>query len=67
MNKNRIGGLRWRAKRPLTTKPISIKPTGGRSPGLKCFTFAAHRLYDAAHVAAQNRGKRQWKILLPRA
>jgi hypothetical protein len=33
MNKNRIGGLRWRAKRQLTTKPISIKRTGGKSGG----------------------------------
>jgi hypothetical protein len=33
MNKNRIGGLRWRAKRPVTTKPISIKLTGGKSGG----------------------------------
>jgi hypothetical protein len=33
MNKNRIGGLRWRAKKPVTTKPISIKPTGGKSVG----------------------------------
>jgi hypothetical protein len=34
MNKNRIRGLRWRAKRPMTTKPISIKRTGGKSDGL---------------------------------
>jgi hypothetical protein len=33
MNKNRIGGLQWRAKRQLTTKPISIKLTGGKSGG----------------------------------
>jgi hypothetical protein len=33
MNKKRIGGLRWRAKRPMTTKPISLKPTGGKSDG----------------------------------
>jgi hypothetical protein len=51
---------------PLTTKPISIKPTGGRSPGLNCFTFAPNRLYDVAQVAAWDRMKRQWKILLPR-
>ena len=33
MNKNRIQGLRWRAKRQMTTKPISIKRTGGKSGG----------------------------------
>jgi hypothetical protein len=27
MNKNRIGGLRWRASQPMIAKPISIKPT----------------------------------------
>jgi hypothetical protein len=31
MNKNRIGGLRWRASGQRTAKPISIKLTGGRS------------------------------------
>jgi len=33
MNKNRIGGLRWRASEPMIAKPISIKRTGGRSGG----------------------------------
>ena len=33
MNKNRIGGLRWRASGQLTAKPISIKLTGGKSGG----------------------------------
>jgi hypothetical protein len=33
MNKNRIRGLRWRAKRRMTTKPVSIKRTGGKSGG----------------------------------
>ena len=33
MNKNRIGGLRWRASELLIAKPISIKLTGGRSGG----------------------------------
>src|SRR5437762_10811188 len=33
MNKNRIGGLRWRASGQVTAKPISIKLTGGRSSG----------------------------------
>jgi hypothetical protein len=33
MNKNRIGGLRWRASGHRTAKPISIKPTGGKSGG----------------------------------
>jgi hypothetical protein len=31
MNKNRIGGLRWRASEPMIAKPISIKRTGGKS------------------------------------
>ena len=33
MNKNRIGGLRWRASGQTTAKPISIKLTGGKSGG----------------------------------
>jgi hypothetical protein len=33
MNKNRIGGLRWRASEQVIAKPISIKPTGGKSGG----------------------------------
>ena len=33
MNKNRIGGLRWRASEPMIAKPISIKRTGGKSGG----------------------------------
>ena len=33
MNKNRIGGLGWRASGPRTAKPISIKLTGGKSGG----------------------------------
>jgi len=33
MNKNRIGGLRWRASGQMTAKPISIKLTGGKSGG----------------------------------
>jgi RNA-directed DNA polymerase len=33
MDKNRIGGLRCRTKRQRTTKPISIKGTGGKSGG----------------------------------
>ena len=33
MNQNRIRGLRWRAKRHMTTKPISIQSTGGKSGG----------------------------------
>jgi hypothetical protein len=33
MNKNRIGGLRWRASGQAIAKPISIKSTGGRSGG----------------------------------
>jgi hypothetical protein len=31
MNKNRIRGLRWRASEQMIAKPISIKPTGGKS------------------------------------
>jgi hypothetical protein len=30
---SRRGGLRCRAKRQMTTKPISIKGTGGKSDG----------------------------------
>jgi large subunit ribosomal protein L17 len=33
MNKNRIGGLQWRASGRMTAKPISIKLTGGKSGG----------------------------------
>jgi hypothetical protein len=33
MNKNRMGGLRWRASGQLIAKPISIKLTGGKSGG----------------------------------
>jgi hypothetical protein len=33
MNKNRIGGLQWRASGHMTAKPISIKSTGGKSGG----------------------------------
>jgi hypothetical protein len=33
MNKNRIGGLRWRASEQQIAKPISIKLTGGKSGG----------------------------------
>ena len=33
MNKNRMGGLRCWAKRHMTTKPIAIKNTGGKSGG----------------------------------
>jgi hypothetical protein len=33
MNKNRIGGLRWRASERLIAKPTSIKLTGGKSGG----------------------------------
>src|SRR5437899_12714832 len=33
MNKNRIRGLRWRASEPMIAKPLSIKPTGGKSGG----------------------------------
>jgi len=33
MNKNRMRGLRWRASEPMIAKPISIKPTGGKSGG----------------------------------
>jgi hypothetical protein len=33
MNKNRIGGLQWRASGPMIAKPISIKLTGGKSGG----------------------------------
>jgi hypothetical protein len=33
MDKNRIRGLQCRAKRQRTTKPISIKGTGGKSAG----------------------------------
>ena len=33
MNKNRIGGLRWRASGQTIAKPISIKLTGGKSGG----------------------------------
>ena len=33
MNKKRISGLRCWAKRQATTKPISIKNTGGKSDG----------------------------------
>jgi len=35
MNKNRIGGLRWRASGQMTAKPISIKLTGGKSRWLR--------------------------------
>ena len=31
MNKNRIRGLRWWARRQVSAKPISIKRTGGKS------------------------------------
>ena len=33
MNKNRIRGLRWGASERTIAKPISIKPTGGKSAG----------------------------------
>jgi Group II intron, maturase-specific domain len=33
MNKNRMGGLQWRASEPMIAKPISIKLTGGKSGG----------------------------------
>jgi hypothetical protein len=33
MNKNQIGGLRWRASGQRIAKPISIKLTGGKSGG----------------------------------
>jgi hypothetical protein len=33
MNKKRIGGLQWRASEHMIAKPISIKPTGGKSGG----------------------------------
>jgi hypothetical protein len=33
MNKNGMGGLRWRASGHVTAKPISIKSTGGKSGG----------------------------------
>ena len=33
MNKNRIGGLGWRASGQVIAKPISIKLTGGKSGG----------------------------------
>jgi hypothetical protein len=39
MNKNRIGGLRWRASGQVVAKPISIKLTGGKSGG--CASKAA--------------------------
>src|SRR6266853_4965763 len=34
MNKNRIGGLRWRASKQRIAKPISIKLTGGVNPAV---------------------------------
>ena len=33
MNKKRIRGVRWRASEQMIAKPISIKPTGGKSGG----------------------------------
>ena len=33
MNKNRIGGLGWRASEHTIAKPVSIKLTGGKSGG----------------------------------
>jgi len=33
MNKSRIRGLRWGASEQVIAKPISIKPTGGKSGG----------------------------------
>jgi hypothetical protein len=53
MNKNRIGGLRWRASGQLTAKPISIKPTGGKSGG--CAWKAIElTLGDLRHVAKRD-------------
>ena len=49
MNKNRIGGLRWRASEQLIAKPISIKRTGGKSGG--CALKAVElTLGDLRHV-----------------
>jgi len=49
MNKNRIGGLGWRASEQVIAKPISIKSTGGKSGG--CASKAVElTLGDLRHV-----------------
>ncbi len=55
MNKNRIGGLRWRASEPMIAKPISIKLTGGRSGGcvLKAVELTSG---DLRHVTQRDGG-----------
>jgi len=49
MNKNRIGGLGWRASGQVIAKPISIKLTGGKSGG--CASKAVELTWgDLRHV-----------------
>ena len=53
MNKNRIGGLRWRASEHMIAKPISIKLTGGKSGG--CASKAVElTLGDLRHVTQRD-------------
>jgi hypothetical protein len=57
MNKNRIRGLQWRAKRPMTTKPISIKLTGSKSGG--CASKAVELTSEPLKSVSQSRGALQ--------
>jgi len=53
MNKNRIGGLQWRASKPMIAKPISIKRTDGKSGG--CALKAVElTLGDLRHVTERD-------------
>ena len=64
MNKNRIRGLQWRAKRQMTTKPISIKPTGGKSGGcaLKAVELTSG---DLRHVTNPRLRVKRFTLTLP--
>jgi hypothetical protein len=62
MNKNRIGGLRWRASKPMIAKPISIKLTGGRSGG--CASKAVDLNLGRSAACRKTRLRRKQFILI---
>ena len=54
MNKNRIGGLRCRGSWQMTTKPISLKGTGGKFGG------CTRKAVDLTRELRGRSGNRDW-------
>jgi len=64
MNKNRIGGLRWRASELAIAKPTSIKLTGGRSGG-GASKAVELTLGDLRHVAEVRPRVKRFILTMP--